>query len=218
VFFSTATFDIPYGVIERPANGAEVPLQSWVDLTGIGRNDGRRMGVSVMNDGKYSADVVEHEIHLTVLRSPIYAHHDPYVPESDKEYDYIDQGVQKFNYWLLPHAGGWQEAGTPRRAAELNQRPVTQIETFHPGPLPPHDSYIQVDGNGVMVTALKRSEDGDGTILRVFETDGRGSGAQIVLGPWNRTIEVDLGPTELKTFLIPDDPAQPVREVNLLEW
>lgn len=218
VFFSTATFEIPYGIIERPANGNEVPAQSWVDLTGIGRNDGRRMGVSLLNDGKYSLDVTEHEIHLTVLRSPIYAHHDPYVPEEDRQYDFIDQGVQRFNYWLLPHGGGWQEAETPRRAAELNQRPVVQVETYHPGPLPPTDSYLHVEGDGVIVSALKRAEDGDGVIVRCCETNGRESNARIVLEAWDRAIDVELRPTELKTFLVPYDPDQPVREVNLIEW
>jgi alpha-mannosidase len=189
-----------------------------VDLTGIGRNDGRRMGVSLLNDGKYSLDVVEQEIHLTVLRSPIFAHHDPYVPEENRTYSFMDQGIQRFTYWLLPHAGGWQEAETPRRAAELNARPVAQVESFHPGPLPQRDSYLEVEGEGVVVSALKRAEDGNGVIVRLFETDGRGARAQVHLRAWDRTLDVDLGPSEIKTILVPDDGSEPVREVNLIEW
>jgi alpha-mannosidase len=218
LFFSNATFEIPYGVIERPANGNEVPGQSWVDLTGIGRNDGRRLGMSLLNDGKYSYSVVEHEIDLTVLRSPIYAHHDPYVPTPDGVYSFVDQGRQQFTYWLVPHAAGWKEAETPKRAAELNQRPIAQAETAHPGPLPQRDAYIQVDGDGVVVSALKRAEDGGGVILRCYETNGDGAAARIALGAWNRVIETDLGPTEIKTYFVPDDESQPVREVNLVEW
>ncbi len=218
VYFSTATFEIPYGVIERAANGNEVPAHNWVDLTGIGRGDGRRMGMSILNDGKYSLDVVEHAIHLTVLRSPIFAHHDPYVPEPGRDYTFMDQGAQRFTYRLLPHANGWQEAETPRRALELNQRPIAQMESFHEGPLPTRRSFAQVDGDGVAVTALKRAEDGGGTIIRCFETNDRLSRATIELTAWDRSIDVMLAPTEIKTFLVPDDKSQPVREVNLIEW
>ena len=66
---------------------------------------------------------------MTVLRSPIYAHHVRYVPEADGNYSFIDQGIQHFNYSLLPHEGTWEQAGTARRAAELNCKPVAVIET-----------------------------------------------------------------------------------------
>jgi alpha-mannosidase len=70
----------------------------------------------------------------------------------------------------------------------------------------------------VVVSALKRAEDGGGVILRCYETNGDGAAARIALGAWNRVIETDLGPTEIKTYFVPDDESQPVREVNLVEW
>jgi alpha-mannosidase len=218
VYFSTPTFEIPYGVIERAADGTEVPGQSWVDLTGTGRNDGRRMGMSVINNAKYSYDVVEHAINLTVLRSPIFAHHDPYVPEPDGTYSFMDQGQQRFTYWLVPHAAGWQEAETPRRAAELNQPLVSQVESLHAGPLPNCASFARVNVPGVAVTAIKRAEDGDGIIVRCVEVDARAKDAVISLGGWNRTVEARFRPTEIKTFLVPFDEDRPVEEVSLTEW
>lgn len=218
IYFSTATFEIPYGVIERAANGNEVPAQSWVDLTGVGRNDGRRMGMSILNDGKNSLDVVEHAIHLTVLRSPIFAHHDPYVPQAGTAYSFMDQGLQSFTYRLLPHADGWQEAQTPRRAAELNQPAIVQKEACHRGPLPSRSSFLRVNGEGVAVTALKRAEDGNGVVVRCFETNGRPARVTLDLTGWNRSIDLTLGPTEIKTYLVPDDETEAVREVDLIEW
>ena len=52
-----ATYEIPYGQIERAANGEEEPGQSWVDLSGTPRDSGVMYGVSLLNDGKYSYDV-----------------------------------------------------------------------------------------------------------------------------------------------------------------
>ena len=93
-------------------------------------------GLSLLNDGKYSFSVADRDMRMTVLRSPIYAHHDPTVPEPDEPYSFIDQGIQRFSYALLPHAGGWAQAGTVRRAAELNCRPIALAETYHAGTLP----------------------------------------------------------------------------------
>jgi alpha-mannosidase len=218
LYYTTATYEIPYGSIQRPANGEEEPGQSWVDLTGIGRNNGNRLGMSLLNDGKYSFDMKECEINLTALRSPIYAHHTPYEPQPDQEYSYIDQGVQRFSYSLLPHAGSWEDAGTVQHAAELNGPLITQVESFHHGPLPQQASFLAVDKPNIAMTAVKRAEDGAGTIVRCFETSGRWTQATITLSAWSRTIEACFNPAEIKTFHLPDDPDRPISETNLVEW
>lgn len=218
LYYSTATYEIPYGFIHRPTNGEEEPGQSWVDLTGIGRNNGTRLGMSLLNDGKYSFDMTEQEINLTVLRTPIYAHHTPTEPEPDRPYTFIDQGVQHFTYTLLPHDGSWEDAGTVKRAAELNAPPVAMPESYHAGPLPQRDSYLAVDRENVVVTTIKRAEDGDDLILRCRETSGVATTATIRLPRWNRTIEAFFDPSEIKTFRLPRDENAPVRETNLIEW
>jgi alpha-mannosidase len=213
-----ATYEVPFGHIERMANGEEEPGQTWIDLSGISRDSGYRYGLSILNDAKYSYDVNIRDIGLTVLRSPIYAHHMPLVPEPDQLYTYMDQGVQKFHYTLLPHCGSWDEAGTVRKAAELNQRPVTLITTTHDGPLPHSNSYLTVDQENLLVSALKKAEDNEDMILRCYETAGVSTNGTIHLPHWNRVIEAAFGPCEIKTFRIPRDVHQPVVETNLLEW
>ncbi len=217
LYNTTVTYEIPYGTISRPANGEEEPGGAWVDLTGIGRNDGRRMGMSLLNDGKYSYDTRQHEINLTVLRSPIYAHHDPYVPEEGKEYSFIDQGIQHFVYSLLPHTASWETAGTVQQAAALNQPPIALFESYHPGPLPRRDSYLQIDPANIVVSALKKSEDGDDTIIRCLETAGIATQATLTLPAWHRSVDLSFGPNELKTLRIPASPDVPVIETSLIE-
>ena len=219
VKFMKITHEIAYGHTERFANGEEEPTQSWVDVSGVSRDRETPYGFSLLNDGKYSLDVNVRDIGLTVLRSPAYAHHIPAVLEPDGEHSYIDHGIQRFHYTLLPHAGSWESAGTPRRAAELNQPPVALFATFHPqGKLPQSASFLSVDPQNVMVTVLKEAEDGDGLILRAYETWGAAAHACIELPMLARTIEADFGPAEIKTFHIPHDPLKPVTERNLLEW
>ena len=115
---------------------------------------GETYGISILNDGKYGFDVRDEEVGLTVLRSPIYAHHDPFVPLPDESYSFVDQGIQRFTYALLPHTGGWETAGTVRQAAEINQRPIVVMETYHEGPLSKKDSYRVREKSGVYHAAM----------------------------------------------------------------
>jgi alpha-mannosidase len=218
VVFSKHTYEIPYGTIEREHNGEEEPGQNWVDYTGIVQDSNRVYGLSLMNDAKYSYSIHNKELALTVLRSPIYAHHVPYEPDPDGEYSFIDQGIQRFSYSLLPHEGTWEQAETPRRAAELNCKPVAVIETYHPGKLPQTDSYVTVDKSNVIVSALKQAEDSDDLIVRCYETDKKRTSAEIALPKFGRTIRADFAPSEIKTFRVPKNPELPVTETNLLEW
>jgi alpha-mannosidase len=219
VKFMKVTYEIPYGYVERFANGEEEPGQSWVDVSGVSRDKEIPYGFSLLNDGKYSLDVNVRDIGLTVLRSPAYAHHIPAVLEPGGNYAFIDQGTQHFRYTLFPHAGSWESAGTVQHAAELNQPPISLFATFHPeGTLLQADSFLTVEPESVMVTVLKQAEDGDGLVLRAYETYGAAAHATIRLPKLGRVIEAKFGANEIKTFLIPQDPAKPLMETNLLEW
>jgi alpha-mannosidase len=219
VHFQRATSEVPYGSIERFANGEEEPGQSWVDLSGMARTTGEPYGVSIINDSKYSYDIQIRDIGLTILRSPIYAHHDPAVPQPDQLYSFIDQGIQRFRYAIYPHALGWEAAGTIQRAAEFNQPPIARIGTYHPdGALAQASAFATATPANIVITTLKQAEDGDDLILRAYESARTASRTVISLPQWNRSVEADFGPAEIKTFRIPRDPSQPSVEVNLLEW
>jgi alpha-mannosidase len=155
---------------------------------------------------------------MTAVRSPVYAWHDPWQLDDDGVYEYLDQGIQRFTYRLVPHGGDWRAAGVVRRAAELNQPVTPLIECFHPGPLPPSQSYVTVSGaDNVVVSVLKRAEGNDGaTVVRAYETAGRAAEVTIDLALLGRSIETAFTPHEVKTLRIPAD--GDVTEVDLLEW
>jgi len=215
--FRKATYEIPYGTIVRAGDGKEQPGQSWIDLSGIIQGRDERYGLSIINNAKYSYSVLHKEVSITVARSPIYAHHDPMVPAADGHYSYIDQGIQRFTYTLLPHRGSWEEAGTVRRALELNQPAVVLLETFHRGKLPQKASFVTVIPENVVLSVLKKAEDGGDLILRCWEAWGRAVEAEIELPWWQRVIRAQFGPYEIKTFRVRQDCTQPIVETNLLE-
>jgi alpha-mannosidase len=208
-----ATFEVPYGHLERDAGGDEEPAQAWVDVSGEGA------GLSVLNDSKYGHDVKGGDVGMTVARSPVYACHEPALLDPDGTYEYIDQGRQALTYRLLPHAGDWRDAGTVRLAAELNQPAFALLESYHHGELPQRGSFAVIDGDDVVVTVIKAGEDGDGSlVVRAYEAAGRPARATIELPLVERTIEAEFGPNEIKTLKVPRDPEAAVAETSLLEW
>ncbi|MHA7132958.1 alpha-mannosidase [Oerskovia turbata] len=230
------TYEIPFGTIERPVDGAEEPAQSWVDLTGsVG---GREAGLTVVNDAKHGYDVSpagspasgdSASIGITAVRSPVYSWHDPRTLDPEGLYSFQDQGIQRFRYVLVPHAGGWREADATRRAHELSSAPRAMLESSHDGPRPTTGSFLSVDesteGPGhVLVSAVKGSEDlgPDGAtdiVVRAYESSGLPGTtvATLRLDLVGREVRAEFGPSQIRTFRIPVDPSRPVEELDLIE-
>jgi alpha-mannosidase len=223
----TATYEIPFGHLERPVDGAEEPAQSWVDLSGsVGGADA---GLTVIASTKHAFDVSpgdEPSIGITAVRSPVYSWHDPRLLDPDGIYSYQDQGVQRFSYELVPHPGDWRSAAPTRRSALLSSPVRAMQESSHPGALPAELSFASDGGGAVMVTAIKGSEDaaegpgsgGADLIVRAVESEGIAESVRIELPLVDRVIEAEFGPSQIRTFRVPADPALPIIEVDLIEW
>jgi alpha-mannosidase len=212
------TYEIPYGHIVREANGEEEPMQNWIDITGTINKERKEIyGLSILNNCKYSADTNKNMVSLTVLRSPVYAHHDPYILDVEEEYSFIDQGIQTFTYSLLPHEGGWEEANTVQRGLELNQPPQVIVETYHKGNLPQTDSFITINQPNIILSALKKAEDNDDLIIRLYEASNQPTEAKIDFTKWAKTIELTFGPSEIKTLRFKKNVKEPIIETDLIE-
>ena len=214
-----ATWEIPYGTACREPNGEEFPMQNFLDVEGA--NPGLTTavnGLSFLNDGKSSGSIAGKEVSLTVLRSPIYANHEPYEPDENLEYVYIDQGVQTFTYALYPHDGSWENSHTVRRSREINEKPIALFETYHKGELPQSASFLDISAENVLLTVMKEAEDGSGdVILRLVETAGRSCETQLRLPGLHREAALTFTPFEIKTVRIPVPENMEIQENNLLE-
>lgn len=157
-----ATYEIPFGALERSATNNtswdqaqyEVCGHRWADVS-----EGS-YGVSLMNDSKYGYDIKENTLRLSLLRAPKW-------PDC-----HADLGHHDFTYSLYPHSGNWRDAHVVRVAAELNQAATVRETTANKGVLPPSDCYVELHSNHVILDTIKPSEDGNGTILRLYESSG----------------------------------------------
>lgn len=174
--------DISYGYIERPTHSNtswdaakfEVCGHLWADIS---EGD---CGVSLLNDCKYGYDIFGNLMRLTLLRGPRYP--DPTA----------DLGYHSFTYSLYPHQGDWRQAETPRRAWELNDPLMAIPIGGGGGNLKSTGSFLSIDSDHVMISALKMAEKGDGLILRLYEDQNRRGTVNVTFfDPPSRAVECD---------------------------
>lgn len=210
-----STSSAPYGSIQRTDDGGEEPCQGWVDVRGM--IDGRPCGFSLLNDCKYGYDVLAGELRMSILRSPVYAFHQPRQIEPGVTYHYTDQGEQVVRLALIPYSGSWQREGdVVRRAESLNAPPVACEVEAHPGEWPACASLVRCSPSNVVLTTIKVAEDGEDLILRGYETAGQETEAEIRLGLEGSRWAATWKPNEIKTLRLTKGAAAPV-EVNMLE-
>jgi alpha-mannosidase len=180
--------------------------------------EGRPYGFSLLNDCKYGYDVLNGELRMSILRSPVYAFHQPRQLEDGVVYHYTDQGEQTVHLALVPHAGTWVEGDVVRSAESLNVPPVVGEVDQHAGPWPSAASLLRCEPSNVVLAVFKVAEEGEDLILRGYETAGRETTAQIEFGPEGSRAcwPVMWRPYEIKTLRLGLGDGLPV-EVSMLE-
>ncbi len=166
-----ATFEIPFGYIERPTTREtdwekaryEVPALKWIDLTEEG------FGVSLLTRSKYGYDVNGNRMRISLLRSP----KDP-DPTADR-------GEHEIEYALISHKNCWRAGDIPRIAHDYNNPLIPLKEGKHNGKFPLEYSFLGIEPKNVILSGFKMSEDGKGAILRIYEAFGRDTVVKINL-------------------------------------
>lgn len=168
VLSPAATYEIQWGNVERPTHRNtswdwarfETCAQKWVDLS---EGD---YGVSVLNDCKYGHDIRDNVMRISLLRSPT-------MPDPE-----ADQGEQRFSYSLLPHAGSWGEF-TIAAAYALNDPLIVagglgsrgaREQGSKESPISNLQSLVSVDQPNTVIETVKQAENGDGVIVRFYES------------------------------------------------
>lgn len=164
-----ATYEIQWGNVQRPTHRNtswdwarfETCAHKWVDLS---EGD---YGVSLLNDCKYGHDIHDNVMRITLLRSPS-------MPDPT-----ADSGEHQFKYSLYPHTGSWNEE-TQREAYLLNDPIIVYRKTIdHRPPTIDHrpssivhgqSSMISTSQPNVIIETVKRAEDGNGIIVRLYES------------------------------------------------
>lgn len=178
---ANATYEIQFGHLQRPTHfntswdmaRFEVPAHRWADLSDP------CFGVSLLNDSKYGYAVHGNVMRLSLLRAPT-------APDPE-----ADQGHHTFRYALLPHAGAPQTAGVIEQGYTFNMPLLLSPVAAEPS----SRCFFQVSSPAVVIDTVKKAEDSEDIIVRLYESHGT------------------HGTALLQTVL----PARTVRRCNLLE-
>jgi alpha-mannosidase len=168
-----ATYDIQWGNVTRPTHRNtswdwarfETCAQKWVDLS---EGD---YGVSLLNDCKYGHDIHDNVMRITLLRSPTMP--DPMA----------DFGEHEFKYSLYPHVGSWNEE-TQREAYLLNDPIIAFRRKDERGKnlIASLQSLVSCSSPNIIIETIKQAEDGDGLIVRLYESQRKRGQVQVKFG------------------------------------
>lgn len=157
---TAATFDIQFGNIKRSAHENttwdfaqfEVCGHKWADLSDNG------FGFSVLNDCKYGWTVKDGHIKPTLLRSATSPNHDQ------------DRERHTFTYSMFAHKGDVSTSSVVTESYDLNV-PLTAVAVdAENGSLPTEFSLVSADKSNIIIETVKKAEDSDDIIIRMFET------------------------------------------------
>jgi len=191
----------PVGVPEHDDTWFETPVATYPQKSFVDIPDGER-GFMLANRGLPEYEALEepdgtNTIALTLLRcvewlsrddlSTRRGHAGPgrHTPGAQM------QGRWKFQYSLIPHEGGWENA---HEHAHRYLRPLRAIRTSRGDGTPPESgSLIEIEPPEVVLSALKLAEDGEGVVARVYNIVPEPVEARVrLLLPFERVELIDL--------------------------
>jgi alpha-mannosidase len=166
------TAGIQYGDANRIPNGEEQPFQRWIDMSEADKTH----GVALLSNSKYSYDARNNIVRLTLLRSP-----------TEPAYN-VDWGIHNIRYSIYPHKGDWRSSEVVQRSYEFNHPLIALVEKQHEGILRKVGSFLQVEPKNVIIDCVKKAEDDENLILRLYECTGVETEAEVTLN-LNRSIK-----------------------------
>ena len=188
-----ATYEIQFGNVERPTHKNtswdrakfEVCAHKYADLSENG------YGVALLNDCKYGYDIHDGVMQLSLFKCGTYPN------------EVADIGEHEFTYSIMPHKGRAHESDVVRQAYYLNY-PMTAVAACgEKDSAPLSYSAVSIDRKNVVCEVIKPAEDGEETVLRLYEAQNMRGKVTLYFGfPVRRVALCDLLENELSELEI----------------
>ena len=193
--------EIPHGAIARPTGNDEEPCGRWVLL----QSADRKRAFALVNDGPGGVDVSNGDLRQTVVRSPVFCTMASGAAP-DRLNDHMDLGEHILRFTLRFGPAGTVRAALPVLADDLGMPPAAYVH-IPLGPSPERGlrvgrDTVRVEGAGIHLAALKRSEDGRALVARLVETRGRSAQGELHVPRLRRPARLRFTPFEIKTLRI----------------
>ena len=157
-------FETPFGsVVREDSDGEEVP---GLRYTHVPLDTG---GFTLLNDSKYGFMVEGGNLAMRVIRSSFDPDHAPEVCK------------HTIRYSMVFHDTDVDASDLTRMGAAFNHPLIAFPAGVHEGEGPLSKSFASVETPNVLLTSLKKAEDGNGIVLRLVEYDGQDCEAVVTL-------------------------------------
>jgi alpha-mannosidase len=167
-----ATYNWEPGAVQRGNNQAtqyEVPSHGWFDLS----ESSGGYGITVLSGAKYGSDKPnDNTLRLTLLYTP--ATTDEYCEQRSQ-----DIGRHDIAFGLVGHSGPLSKSLAHWQAQRFEQPLLAFAVSRHSGSLGKQFGWITPDHKEASVQALKRTEDGKSTLLRLQELEGKATAIKL---------------------------------------
>jgi len=208
---------VPGEVLERRTNGQEEPYQDWAAVQGsIGQ---ATYTLGILNNSTYSYDCLNGLFRTVLIRSAPFARHQPSPTTYFDTNAWQDQGRQERRFRLIAAKGDHSHMSLDRYAEDFQTPCEYVVDSAHAGQEPWENSFFNVEPANVWVLALKASEDGGGSTVRLQERAGISTTASLKSPLLDLQHSISLKPWEIKTLIVRKSAAGKfdVRETSLLE-
>jgi alpha-mannosidase len=129
-------------------------------------------------------------------------------------------GTYVFRYSFTSGPGDWSAAKSWRAGLSLSTPliPVSPVNTISENPLPPEKSFLSLDADNMVLSAMKKADVGDGIVVRVFEIQGKRSESTMTfLGKEHMFRQTNLLEEDLSTGAEKALPVKPY-EIDTLKF
>ena len=87
--------------------------------------------------------------------------------------EYLQTGDHSFSFSLTSHKPDWENRFRPGMEANEKLRAVFQPEPYADASLPEELSFFSVDQDNLIISTVKKSEDEDAAVIRVYNISGK---------------------------------------------
>ncbi len=209
---TTAISECSYGTVYRDITDTdEYFMHRFLDVT-----NNNKEGLFIANDGKYSFNMEDNNLFLTVVRSAIYAQgNSKNWYNSLESYEYTDIGKQSFNLILKPHKESMSQYKRYELATKVSNPYLYILDNCHKGLKKQNTlSIASIDCENVLIVAIKKAEDDNDLIIRLLEIDNKDT--KCILTVKNNNYPINISHNEIQTLKI-NLQTNTAKVVNLLE-
>lgn len=196
VLSDKASCEIQFGYVDRPTHENtswdkakfEVCAHKYVDVSE------NNYGVALINESKFGHGLKDCNITLSLLRAPTW-------PDPD-----CDMGKHEFKYALLPHASSLSDSDVLREAFFFNNPCFATETSGGTGELPSSFSAVSAENERVVIDTVKPAEDGNGTIVRLYEGKRCRGSEKLIFGiKAEKAYICDMMENELEELVVTDN-------------